>query len=176
MRVQQSRLSALRSGEAIDRRLRTPTVATVCPRRRGVSAAEGAVSEGHARRLSALGTAHYERNRPRRLQPASRYAASERISDRGGGTLRRHSHRSFDLAGSELLNLGSVLADDPFRALQSLPGVGAYSDFQGQFTLRGASHERIGIYLDGILLFTSPFMPCKATTTPVRHWACYKAS
>ncbi len=58
----------------------------------------------------------------------------------------------FDLAGSELRNLGSVLADDPFRALQSLPGVGAYSDFQSQFTVRGASYNQIGIYLDGILL------------------------
>ena len=57
-----------------------------------------------------------------------------------------------DLAGSELRNLASVLADDPMRAVQSLPGVGAYSDFQSQFTVRGAGYERIGIYMDGILL------------------------
>lgn len=58
----------------------------------------------------------------------------------------------FDLAGGELRNLGSVIADDPFRAIQSMPGVGAYRDFQSQFTVRGASYERIGIYLDGMLL------------------------
>lgn len=63
---------------------------------------------------------------------------------------------ALDLAGSELRNLASVLADDPLRAMQSLPGVGAYSDFQAQLTVRGASFERIGLYYDGVLLH-APF-------------------
>ncbi|MBY0502341.1 MAG: TonB-dependent receptor [Bryobacteraceae bacterium] len=70
----------------------------------------------------------------------------------------------FDLAGTELRNLGSVLADDPFRAVQSMPGVGAYSDFQSQFTVRGANYERMGIYLDGVLLH-QPFHAVQGDNT-----------
>jgi len=70
----------------------------------------------------------------------------------------------FDLAGSELRLLGSVLADDPLRAVQSMPGVGAYNDFQSQFTVRGANAERIGIYIDGILLH-QPFHTVQGDNT-----------
>jgi len=60
------------------------------------------------------------------------------------------------LTGGEIKNLSSVLADDPLRAVQSLPGVAANNDFVAQFSVRGASFQRVGIYLDGILL-RSPF-------------------
>jgi len=60
------------------------------------------------------------------------------------------------LTGSELKNLSSVLADDPLRAVQSLPGVAANNDFSSQFSLRGAPFAQIGIYIDGILL-RNPF-------------------
>lgn len=63
---------------------------------------------------------------------------------------------SLDLAGSELRNLASVLADDPLRAVQGLPGVTSNDDFQSQPSLRGASFDRLGVYLDGVLLH-SPF-------------------
>jgi hypothetical protein len=49
-----------------------------------------------------------------------------------------------------------VLADDPLRAVQSLPGVTSNNDFDSEFSLRGASFDRIGLYLDGVLLH-SPF-------------------
>ncbi len=60
------------------------------------------------------------------------------------------------LAGNELRNLASVLTDDPLRAVQGLPGVAAGDDFQSQFALRGAPFQRVGLYLDGVLL-RSPF-------------------
>src|SRR5665213_381793 len=63
---------------------------------------------------------------------------------------------SITLQGEERKNLASVLADDPLRAVQSLPGVTSNNDFDSEFSLRGASFDRIGLYLDGVLLH-SPF-------------------
>ncbi len=42
------------------------------------------------------------------------------------------------LAGNELRNLASVLADDPLRAVQSMPGVASNDDFRAQVSIRGA--------------------------------------
>jgi hypothetical protein len=58
----------------------------------------------------------------------------------------------FTLGHSDMKNLATVLADDPFRAIQALPGVTSNDDFQARFSLRGADFSRIGIYLDGIQL------------------------
>ena len=63
---------------------------------------------------------------------------------------------STSLRGQELRNLGTVIADDPMRAIQSMPGATAGDEFQAQFSMRGAGYNRIGVYLDGILLH-SPF-------------------
>lgn len=54
------------------------------------------------------------------------------------------------LQGDNLKNLGTVLADDPFRAVQALPGVVSNDDFGARFFLRGADFNRIGIYIDGV--------------------------
>ena len=61
-----------------------------------------------------------------------------------------------NLTGSEIKNLGTVLMDDPMRAVHALPGVSATNDYQSQFTLRGTSVDRIGLYVDGVLLH-SPY-------------------
>lgn len=66
--------------------------------------------------------------------------------------LRAESPAEIAMVGSEVKNLGSVLADDPLRAAQALPGVSSNDDFDGRFALRGASWERIGLYLDDVLL------------------------
>jgi hypothetical protein len=71
---------------------------------------------------------------------------------------------SVSLAGNELRNLAGVLADDPLRAVQNLPGVTAQDDFQSQFALRGAGFDRIGLTLDGILLH-APFHTLQSSTT-----------
>lgn len=60
------------------------------------------------------------------------------------------------LTGVEMKNLGGVLADDPLRAVQSLPGVNANNEYAAQFSLRGAGFSQVGLYLDGLLLH-SPF-------------------
>jgi CarboxypepD_reg-like domain/TonB-dependent Receptor Plug Domain len=56
------------------------------------------------------------------------------------------------LAGNDAKNLASVLADDPLRAVQSLPGVTSNNDFDARFSMRGAGFNQIGFYLDGVLL------------------------
>ena len=66
------------------------------------------------------------------------------------------SASEFTLEGAERKNLASVLADDPLRAVQGLPGVTSNNDFSSEFSLRGAPFSRVGLYLDGILLH-SPF-------------------
>ena len=66
------------------------------------------------------------------------------------------SAAALTLEGPERKNLASVLADDPLRAVQTLPGVTSNNDFDSEFSLRGASFDRIGLYLDGILLH-APF-------------------
>ncbi len=63
---------------------------------------------------------------------------------------------SFSIQGREAKNLASVLADDPLRAVQTAPGVSSNDDFEARFSLHGAPYERIGLYLDGILLH-APF-------------------
>jgi hypothetical protein len=60
------------------------------------------------------------------------------------------------LSATEIKNLGTVLIDDPVRAVQSLPGVISNNDYYSQFTVYGAPFSNIGIYLDDILLH-SPF-------------------
>ncbi|QOY86371.1 TonB-dependent receptor plug domain-containing protein [Paludibaculum fermentans] len=60
------------------------------------------------------------------------------------------------LTGAEMKNLAGVLVDDPLRAVQSLPGVASSNDFIAQFSVRGSAFDRVGIFLDGVLLH-SPF-------------------
>jgi hypothetical protein len=56
------------------------------------------------------------------------------------------------LSSAELRNLAGVIANDPLRAVQSLPGVASNNDFTASFALRGADFRRMGIYLDGVLM------------------------
>ena len=58
------------------------------------------------------------------------------------------------LTSSELHETSTVLANDPFRSLQSLPGVSATAnnDFLAQFSVMGAPYEDVGIYLDDVLV------------------------
>src|SRR5690349_16768071 len=58
------------------------------------------------------------------------------------------------LTPQELKEAATVLANDPFRAVQSLPGVSPTNnnDFFGQFSVLGAPFERVGVYLDDVLV------------------------
>ena len=70
--------------------------------------------------------------------------------------LRQDSPSELTLNGVEAKNLASVLADDPLRAVQTLPGVASNDDFDSRFSIRGADYYRVGLYLDDILLH-NPF-------------------
>jgi hypothetical protein len=58
------------------------------------------------------------------------------------------------LTTSELRETSTVLADDPFRSVQALPGVSASgnNDFLAQFNVLGAPYQDVGIYVDDVLV------------------------
>ena len=62
------------------------------------------------------------------------------------------------LNSSELQQTGTVLANDPFRAVQAMPGVSATqnNDLLDEFSLLGVPFSSIGVYFDDVLV-RSPF-------------------
>ncbi|HBY62195.1 MAG TPA: hypothetical protein DEH78_20435, partial [Solibacterales bacterium] len=80
------------------------------------------------------------------------------------GPLGAETPGSATLQGVELENLASVLADDPLRAAQALPGVVANDDFSAALSLRGAGFDRVGLYYDGILV-RQPFHSVQGEST-----------
>ncbi len=58
----------------------------------------------------------------------------------------------YTLSNTEIRNLSTALAEDPFRAIHNLPGVTASDDFYSQFAVRGADVSHIGVFLDGVLV------------------------
>lgn len=58
------------------------------------------------------------------------------------------------LTSSELQQTSTVLANDPFRSLQALPGVSASAnnDFLAEFSVMGAPYEQVGVYVDDVLV------------------------
>lgn len=67
------------------------------------------------------------------VEPASRGVPSRRV-----------------LGSAELQDLRGVLADDPYRAVQALPGVAATDDFRSEFSVRGLGYRQVGVVLDGV--------------------------
>ena len=59
------------------------------------------------------------------------------------------------LGAAELTNLRGVLADDPLRAVQTLPGVATGDDFRSEFTVRGSDFDHLTFTIDG---FDTPFV------------------
>ncbi|MBM3773416.1 MAG: TonB-dependent receptor [Acidimicrobiia bacterium] len=68
--------------------------------------------------------------------------------DRRGGDPLVPSHQTLGLA--ELQDLRGVLADDAFRAAQTLPGVATGDDFRSEFSVRGGSFRSLGVSIDGL--------------------------
>lgn len=54
------------------------------------------------------------------------------------------------LGSRDLLALRGLVADDPFRAVQTLPGVSTGDDLRAEFALRGLGPPHIGIAVDGV--------------------------
>lgn len=63
-----------------------------------------------------------------------------------------------NLTANEVKEASTVLASDPFRALQALPGVSASAnnDFYAQFTVLGEAYQRLAVYLDDVYVL-EPF-------------------
>jgi len=59
------------------------------------------------------------------------------------------------LDSADLQNLRGVLADDPMRAIQALPGVATGDDLRSEFSVRGSDFAHTNFTLDG---FSSPFL------------------
>ncbi|HZE26410.1 MAG TPA: TonB-dependent receptor [Terriglobales bacterium] len=59
-----------------------------------------------------------------------------------------------NLSSSEIRETSTVIADDPFRAVQALPGVAASAnnDFFAQFSVMGAPFDDVAVYLDDVLV------------------------
>ena len=62
------------------------------------------------------------------------------------------------LTSSEIREASTVFADDPFRAVQALPGVSAAgnNEFFAEFSVMGAPFSSVSIYIDDVLVH-SPF-------------------
>ncbi|MBA2260459.1 MAG: carboxypeptidase-like regulatory domain-containing protein, partial [Acidobacteria bacterium] len=53
------------------------------------------------------------------------------------------------LGSADLQNLRGVLADDPLRAVQVMPGVAAADDLRSEFTVRGSGFAHVNMTVDG---------------------------
>ena len=63
-----------------------------------------------------------------------------------------------NLTAPEIRETSTVFADDPFRAVQSLPGVApeGNNEFYAQFSVMGAPFSQVSIYVDDVLV-QNPF-------------------
>jgi carboxypeptidase family protein len=63
-----------------------------------------------------------------------------------------------NLTSSEIRETSTVFADDPFRAVQTLPGVSAEgnNEFFAEFSVMGAPFANVGVYVDDVLVL-NPF-------------------
>src|SRR5258708_4968536 len=63
-----------------------------------------------------------------------------------------------NLTSTEIRESSTVFADDPFRAVQALPGVSAEgnNEFFAEFSVMGSPFSRVGTYIDDVLV-PSPF-------------------
>jgi len=63
-----------------------------------------------------------------------------------------------NLTSSEIRQTSTVFADDPFRAVQTLPGVSAAgnNEFFAEFTVSGTPFQKVATYIDDVLV-QNPF-------------------
>lgn len=66
------------------------------------------------------------------------------------GTAQPTAAGGTTLDARELRALTGVLAQDPLRAVQTLPGVAATDDFRAEFSVRGSPYRHLGVIIDGV--------------------------
>ena len=59
------------------------------------------------------------------------------------------------LGSADIQNLRGVVADDPLRAVQVLPGVATGDDFRSEFSVRGSGFAHMNLTVEG---FASPYL------------------
>ena len=59
------------------------------------------------------------------------------------------------LGSADIQNLRGVLADDPLRAVQVLPGVAAADDLRSEFSVRGSPFTHLNLTVEG---FSTPYL------------------
>jgi TonB dependent receptor/Carboxypeptidase regulatory-like domain len=59
------------------------------------------------------------------------------------------------LGSADIQNLRGVLADDPLRAVQALPGVATGDDLRSEFSVRGSNFSHMHLSVDG---FSTPYL------------------
>jgi CarboxypepD_reg-like domain/TonB-dependent Receptor Plug Domain len=59
------------------------------------------------------------------------------------------------LGSADIQNLRGVLADDPLRAVQVLPGVATGDDFRSEFSVRGSDFMHMNLTVEG---FSTPYL------------------
>jgi len=79
-------------------------------------------------------------------------AYTERVTVSGSGTSEAliPVPSTHVLTSAGLQDLRGVLADDPFRAVQALPGVATGDDFRAEFSVRGSDFRHMGLSIDGV--------------------------
>ncbi len=77
-------------------------------------------------------------------------AYTEEVTVRGGEPPRTAAPVEFRMRSAELQELRGVLADDPFRAIQAMPGVATGDDFRAEFSVRGSDFRQMGFAVDGV--------------------------
>jgi hypothetical protein len=82
---------------------------------------------------------------------------SETVTVMGTSTVRADPVVAAEqtLRSTELQQLRGVLANDPMRAVQVLPGVATGDDFKSQFSVRGAGVKQMNFIFEGI---STPFL------------------
>ena len=66
----------------------------------------------------------------------------------------------------ELQDLREMVADDPLRAIQALPGVTSTDDFTSEFSARGSGPRATGIVFDGVPAASVLSYPTNSTAIP----------
>ena len=78
-------------------------------------------------------------------------AYTEQLTVRGSEAANRPAAPvEFRMRSADLQELRGVLADDPFRAIQAMPGVATGDDFRAEFSVRGSDFRQMGFAVDGV--------------------------
>ena len=78
-------------------------------------------------------------------------AYTEQVTVRAGDeSPRATAPVEFRMRSAELQELRGVLADDPFRAIQAMPGVATGDDFRAEFSVRGSEFRQMGFAVEGV--------------------------